>query len=71
MQASRTPNLEAFRAFLKTGLSEKARVTGVTGVTADKSSASRLLSQVTHVTGRPTPEEERRAQLLERERFQP
>ncbi|WP_404286444.1 hypothetical protein ACD578_15850 [Microvirga sp. RSM25] len=69
MQASRTPNLEAFRAFLKTGLPEKTRVTGVTGVTADKSSTSRLLSQVTHVTEGPTPEEEKRAQLLEREAF--
>jgi hypothetical protein len=69
MQAIRTPNIEAFRSFLKTRLPEKTRVTDVTRVTAEKSSTSRLLSQVTHVTDEPTNEEEKRAQLLEREAF--
>jgi hypothetical protein len=69
MQATRTPNLAAFRSFLKTRAPEKTRVTDVTRVTAAKSSTSRLLSQVTHVTAEPTKEEEKRAQLLEREAF--
>jgi hypothetical protein len=69
MQAIRTPNIAAFRAFLKTQAPEKTRVTDVTRVTAAKSSTSWLLSQVTHVTDEQTEEDEKRAQLLEREAF--
>jgi hypothetical protein len=66
MQINRTPNIEAFRAFLKTDLHENQRVTGVTAVISTKSNTSRLQ---TLVTDEPTPEEEKRAQLLEREAF--
>jgi hypothetical protein len=69
MQAKLTPNIEAFRAFLKTGLPEKQRVTGVTAVTSTKSGTSRLQTLVTLVTDKPTPEEDKRTQLLEREAF--
>ncbi|GEO18617.1 hypothetical protein [Microvirga aerophila] len=69
MPAIRTPNIEAFRAFLKNRTHEKHAVTGVTAVTPIKSSTSRLQGLVTLVTGAPTPEKERRAQLLEREAF--
>jgi hypothetical protein len=66
MAAIRTPNIEAFRAFLKTRTTAKHAVTAVTSI---KSSTSRLQGLVTLVTGAPTPEEEKRAQLLEREAF--
>jgi hypothetical protein len=69
MQANRTPNIEAFRAFLKTGLPEKQHVTGVTAVTSTTSDTSRLQTFVTLVTDAPTKEEDRRAHLLEREAF--
>lgn len=69
MQANRTPNIEAFRAFLKTGLPENKRVTGVTTVTSTKSDTSRLQGLVTLVTAEPASEEKKRAQFLEREAF--
>jgi hypothetical protein len=69
MQAIRTPNIEAFRAFLKSRAHEKSSVTSVTVVTSTKSVTSRLQTFVTLVTEVPTKEEELRAQLLEREAF--
>jgi hypothetical protein len=67
--ASSPRNIDAFRKLLKAGLPDENAVTSVTPVTSIKSTGFRLQTFVTSVTEEPTEEEERQAQLIEREAF--
>jgi hypothetical protein len=66
MNAALAPNIEAFRAYLKTRADQKKRATGVTRVTAMKSDTYQLHDFVTRVTEGITGDQDN-AELLERQ----
>ncbi len=68
MATTLAPNIEAFRAFLKSRVDQEKRVTAVTPVTAMNSSTCELQTLVTLVTEGITGDHES-AEILERQAF--